>query len=226
MGSDAEPDATPEPTASPDVDGSDEGESDGDTEGTEENNSWLASVSDWFNRLLEGLELVKTTITDNIENLWLNLSISISNLGNKVATIPGVINQWFTSLFQTLNMQFSQIGEWITGIPKAIVDAFSELLQLLFVPQEDHFGELKEKIEAKFPIIEQAGELISILLGFSYGSDPVFTITYQGIEYPIIDLSDFNQYKLIVDAIIIAVAYGAFILRLYRKIPGIIGGFY
>lgn len=125
--------------------GTGEGESGGTVEGESGSTSWLGSIGDWFSNL-------------------------ISKLGELVSNI----GEWFSNLISNLGEWFAKVGEWILSIPQTIADLFKDLFIYLFVPTEDHFGQIKDKISSKFPIIEQVTELSSKLLGFSYGSEPVF----------------------------------------------------
>lgn len=175
--------------------GTGEGESGGTVEGESGSTSWLGSIGDWFSNL-------------------------ISKLGELVSNI----GEWFSNLISNLGEWFAKVGEWILSIPQTIADLFKDLFIYLFVPTEDHFGQIKDKISSKFPIIEQVTELSSKLLGFSYGSEPVFNVSYNGVTYNILDLSAFASYRVIINGIILALCYFGFIRRLLRRIPKLIGG--
>lgn len=176
-------------------------------------NSVIDSIINFANDVFELFQGVYT---------WLsNIVGSIAEWGGNIISSIG---EWFVDLIIKLGNWVTSIGEWILSLPQKIADLFKELLTFLFVPKVDHFGELNDKIMAKFPIVEQVKELSKILTGFSYGDNPVFTITYNGQELPIIDLTPFSKYKPIVDGIIVAVCYFLFIMRLIKRIPSLIRG--
>lgn len=119
------------------------------------------------------------------------------------------------------------IGNIVGGIVNGILNGIGAILQGLFVPEHNPFEELSQKINAKFGFVGQIRDLMSSLLGFNnYGNSiPTFDVTYYNTTVPIIDFSIFVQYRDWVHGIILAIAWTIFILKTYKKLPNIIGGY-
>lgn len=110
-----------------------------------------------------------------------------------------------------------------------IIELFSNLLKYLFVPSQDHFSELEEIINSKFGIVNQVKELLDVLFNFnrtrSVEQAPSFEITYMGTTVKIIDFSVLETFRGTFHAIVVFVLWGSYLLRLYKRLPGIIHGF-
>lgn len=182
--------------------GTDSGEG-SDTGTDENNNSWLSkifnSIGNIGSSILEGLEVPFNTIKEGLDNIFKTISNIVSFLNPSSDNFFG----------------------------KKLIELFTDLFKYLFVPSENPFTSLSDKFEGKFQIINQIKNLISSLLGnFDYGdSIPEFKITYLGASASIIDFSLFVEYRGWIHGIILAIAWYSFLIRLFKKLPGIIGGF-
>lgn len=110
-----------------------------------------------------------------------------------------------------------------------LVEFIGDLLEYLFIPQQDHFGELNEKINSKFGFINQVKELVYSLFPenstYSLVGPPNWTITYEGTTVEIIDWTAFEKYRGYLHGLIIFIMWSSFLIRLYKRIPAIIYGF-
>lgn len=196
----------------------------------------------WFSRIKEGLDFLKNSITQGLSdfstnvgtwfsNLGTNLSNWFSNLttniGNFFSTLGTNIGNWFTSLINNLKNLLSYINPFDDNfLGKKIIELLSNLLNALFVPNDDIFGELQDKINTKFNFINQISDIFNSLLdNFNYGDKvPTFNISYKGKTLSIIDFSPYLEYRSWLHAIILSVAWFIFIRKTFNKIPKIIGG--
>lgn len=110
---------------------------------------------------------------------------------------------------------------------KKIIELISDLFEFLFIPAENPFTELSDKMNSKFIFISQIRNLIDKLLGYSdYGENcPSFNMTWKGVTFAMIDFSLFINYRPWLHGIILAISWFIFARKLYNKIPGVIGGF-
>lgn len=109
-----------------------------------------------------------------------------------------------------------------------IVELLSDSLKYLFVPENNPFSGLSDKFNEKFAFVSQVKDLANSLLGdidYGYDNIPSFNINYNGTEVSIIDFTPFLQYRTWLHGIILAIAWFVFIDRLFKRLPGIIGGF-
>ena len=139
-----------------------------------------------------------------------------------------ILNGVLTNLGNMLNY-INPFSDNFLG--KKIIEMFSDLFEYLFIPTGNQFEDLQSKFDEKFAFIGQIKELVGNLFfttsTYSTNGDyPSLNITYMGTTVSIVDFSVFDQYRDLVHAIIIAVLYIAFILRLVKRLPGIIGGFH
>lgn len=112
---------------------------------------------------------------------------------------------------------------------RKLVEFIGDLLEELFIPQQDHFGELNEKITSKFGFIGQVKELVYSLFPenstYSLVGPPNWTITYMGTTVTLIDWSAFEEFRGEFHMIIIFIMWASFFIRLYKRLPSIIYGF-
>ncbi len=152
---------------------------------------------------------------------------TISEAPSDIDTIGG----FFGWLLEGLENALAAIGNGIANIANSIIDGF----KALFIPDENvikgQTSALNTTISEKFGIIDQTRQLLDIVFNpnsnmrMTAESSP-FTITAWGSDpIEIIDFSLFYQFKEQIHSIIVAVAWGLYIIKLYRSIPGIIGGF-
>lgn len=122
------------------------------------------------------------------------------------------------------------ISDGIKGLVSGIVNGFLDGLKSLFVPDPLFFdnilNEFKTEFENKFGLITVISDFLDQLFFFNYDSDelPSFDFTYKGVTVPLINLEPFKAYLPSVNRIITALAWGTFLLRLFRRIPRIIHG--
>lgn len=114
----------------------------------------------------------------------------------------------------------------LSSVISGIVKGISDVLKTLFVPSGNLGSDLKDKIMEKFPFIQQITDLVSTFLNLGdNAAEPNFTIKAYGVSAKIIDFSLIEDYIPIVHTIIIAIAWGSFIIKFYKRIPSIIGGY-
>lgn len=108
-----------------------------------------------------------------------------------------------------------------------LIELLGDFFKLLFVPSDNNFEELSNKINEKFGFIGQIKDLAYSLLGFNnYGDKPpTFEITYMNNTVSIVDFSAFLEYRVWLHGIILAISWFMFARSLYTRLPGIIGGF-
>lgn len=186
--------------------------------------AWGGYLNACFNDLFSWCTAMKDSFWDGIKNIgqwFVDLGVSFGN--------------WFSNLITNLGEWFKSVGQWFAELPSKVGEVFKELFMYLFVPEDNPFSTFKDLIGEKFPVVDQAKELVDVALGSlgsepatmsndSYGSEPVFKFTWQGVEVPLIDLTPFTPYKKIVDGIIVAICYFLYIMRLYKRIPSLIRG--
>lgn len=107
-----------------------------------------------------------------------------------------------------------------------LIELLGSLLKFLFVPTENSFNSIQEKINTRFYFLNQIKELFFNLIGYNnYGSElPIFSINYYGQTVNIIDFSLFTNYRIWLHGIILAVAWFYYLRKLYNNLPRIIGG--
>ena len=131
----------------------------------------------------------------------------------------GSFNSSVTGLFDNLLEKLVELFNFL-------ITRIREVLIYLYVPEDNIWLELKDKILEKFPFITQVSQIVSAFMNIDGSKEqPNFSITYYGSTVKIIDFSLFEDYIPVVQVIIIAIAWGSFIFRLYKRIPSIIGGF-
>lgn len=127
-----------------------------------------------------------------------------------------------------MEVPLQSIKDGIDDIGQSVTDG----IEYLFVPGQDNilsntFDSMYENVNNKFPIIQQLRTVIDTLLNEEYieSQAPSFKINLYGSEMSIIDFSMFESIKGWVHQIILAFAWGLFVFRFYKRLPGIIGGF-
>lgn len=114
----------------------------------------------------------------------------------------------------------------LASVTSGITNGIGNILKTLFIPSDNLGSDLKDKMMDKFPFIQQLTELVNTFLNL--GDDvvePNFTIKAYGVSAKIIDFSLIEDYIPIVHTIIIAIAWASFIIKFYKRIPSIIGGY-
>lgn len=183
----------------------------------------MEGVTNGFSNFTKGVGDFFNGIGKAFETLWGWLGDICNAVGNIASSVVDGIGKFFVTLWDWLGKITTAIGD----IASSVVNGISNLLNILFVPENNPFENLSTKFDEKFGFVNQIKDLASNLLGFSnYGNNvPSFTITWQGVTVAIIDFSLFLDYRTWIHGIILAIAWSVFILKTYRKLPTIIGGF-
>lgn len=193
------------------------------------------------------MDFLKNGITQGLSNLGTNIGDFFSNLGENLgtwfSTLGTNLANWFSDLGIGIGNSFTTLGNTLSNLlsylnpfdenffGNKLVELIGNLLNLLFVPQQDHFGELNEKFHSKFGFVDQVKELVTNLFNFNESrssSDvpPDWSITYYDTTVTIIDWTAFEKYRGFLHGIIIFILWGSFLIRLYKRIPGIVHGYY
>jgi len=174
-------------------------------------NHLFANIWNSIDSMANALGFKLSDITDGIVNLPQNLRQFFQNIWEGIRDLPGNLKQFFDN-----------VRDAVLGLPSSILDG----IKSLFIPQEDHFGVLAQKFNEKFPIVLQLQQSINALLGYQFNETvPQFDLNIYGVNVPVIDLAFLLPYRPTVHAIIIGLAWIAFAIRMYHRLPGIIGGF-
>lgn len=160
----------------------------------------------------------------------------VDSLGGFFSGLAETIGNLFSGLIDSVGGFFSGLMDFLCGLIQGIVDTLwsivdsilngiLELLKLLFVPSSDYFNSFKTQFEEKFPIVGQVGDLLVSFKEYVTGENPPsFHITWDGVEYNIVDFSVFAQVRTFVFAIIIAIAYWRFGQWLLSYVPDLLRG--
>lgn len=158
---------------------------------------------------------------DDVEtskNILDNVKQILTNIANLPKNIANAIFNFFSDLLSGI----------LTGLDN-LKDGIIQGLKDLFIPSDNAFIVIKDIVNEKFGFISQIKELVSAFVNYSFAESdtpPEFNINYKGKEISIIDWSLYAPYRMTVHFIIIAISYLSFIMRLYKRLPGYIGGFY
>lgn len=143
-----------------------------------------------------------------------------------MSALGDIIGGFFSFLLDGIKALFDLLIDAITGLFSWLLEGIGDLLKFLFVPSDNLGDEFKAKIEEKMPFISQISQAIDSFLNIDGSTqEPNFSITYYGASAKIVDFSLVEKYIPIIHSIIIAIAWGTFIFRIYKRIPSIIGGF-
>lgn len=159
--------------------------------------------------------VLASNIKDGVTSVISAIGFGISSVVDTIGTVVGAIGDGISTVVST-----------ILEIPGAIVDLLKGLLEDLFVPSSNKFGDIKQTLESKFPLIAQVGYLMSSFLDLgSNAVAPKFEFSYQGSTVSIVDFSSFSAFLPMIQTIIVAVSYFGYFFRLYKKLPSLIYGF-
>lgn len=171
---------------------------------------------------MEGLESTFKNITSGLGDIIKNLGdvLSYINPFSDNFILKDVLN-FLGNILSYLN----PFNENFFGIK--LIELFSNLLKSLFIPETNPFTELSTKFNEKFVFVSQIKDLINSLLGnVDYGNSvPNFNFTWYGVTISIVDFSLFLEYRIWLHGIILAIAWYMFLHKLFKRLPGIIGGF-
>lgn len=152
------------------------------------------------------------------KNILDNVKQILTNIANLPKNIANAIHNFFSDLLSGI----------LTGLNN-LKDGIIQGLKDLFIPSDNAFTDIKDIVNEKFGFISQIKDLVSAFVNYSFAESdtpPEFNINYKGNEISIIDWSLYAPYRMTVHFIIIAISYLSFIMRLYKRLPGYIGGFY
>ena len=192
------------------------------------------SLTQGFTVFTEGIDGSIVALGELVSRLFDSL---YTELGSFFSTLGGGISQGFAivtdgitgsivALGESISSLFSGLISSISELLDDLVDNFKKLLIFLFVPSDNLGTDLKEKIDSKFPFIEQVYNVIQPFFNIGGSATlPDFNFTYYGATVSIINFDLLEDYIPVVHTIIISVSWSAFIFRLYKRIPSIIGGF-
>lgn len=195
-------------------------------------NDLVENIGTWFADTLEDIREFNSSVGSWFSDLGSNIGTWFSNLGTS-------LSNWFADLGSNLKNLLSYINPFDENfLGKKLIELIGDLLNDLFVPKEDHFGELHDKINEKFGFISQFKDLVYNFFGLEQvdngnvyiktASDyeyPGFYITYEGYTFSIIDFSTFDRFRSIFHGIIISILWISYLWRLYRRSPEIVAGF-
>lgn len=130
-------------------------------------------------------------------------------------------------------MEFLQgIQDAIKNLGASIVNGFIDGLKALFIPRDNYFNDkisnLYTKLTDKLPFIEDIKILFESLFQTIFNADdnvPIFNFTYKGVSMNIFDFSLYQKYRGLIHGVMIFVSYFFFVRRLFKRLPGLIGGF-
>lgn len=165
--------------------------------------------------------MVKNAISGGVERLW----SKIGDLKDGILDRLTVVKDW-------IGERVDAVKDTVSGLAVRIRDLFSDLFKFLFVPNENYFSnifsDLKEKFNAKLPIVSQVGDLLGRVIDGIKGDStaPSFTITWAGQTVSIINFSFFDKYVGFLRGLILLFAWYFFLSKMYKRIPGFIGGFH
>lgn len=152
------------------------------------------------------------------KNILDNVKQILTNIANLPKNIANAIYNFFSDLLSGI----------LTGLNN-LKDGLIQGLKDLFIPSDNAFTDIKDIVNEKFGFISQIKDLLSAFVNYTFADSdtpPEFNINYKGKEISIIDWSLYAPYRMTVHFIIIAISYLSFIMRLYKRLPGYIGGFY
>lgn len=137
------------------------------------------NIGIWFSDTLEDIGEFNSSVGTWFSNLGTNIGNWFSNLGTD-------LGNWFTNLVDNLKNLLSYINPFDENfLGKKLVELIGDLLNQLFVPQQDHFGELNSKINEKFGFISQFKDLVYNFFGLEQVETGNTTIkTTSDYEYP------------------------------------------
>ncbi len=140
------------------------------------------------------------------------------------------IKNLLTELYNTPLKISENIGNFFTDLKNSIASAFDDFksyLEYLFIPSDNNFEECKVILEDKFKFIYQIYEYFETFMDFTFRDEPPTTnITIYGETVSFVNWDLYDDYKWLIDTIIIGCAYYFYIRRLIKRLPGIIGGFH
>lgn len=132
------------------------------------------------------------------------------------------ITEWFGGVLEILKTPFTAIAEGLNGVWNAVKN-IKEDLKTLFIPSVNIISLISDKFTDKFPIINQVGDLFTSL--FNPGTDePVFKITYNGVNVKIIDFTMFSDYMPLIKNFTGVFLLLSFLTREVKRLPKLIRG--
>lgn len=188
------------------------------------------------NSILSDILSKLNDIYDNMGEVYIDIGDSVTN--NEAGT-----NFWdvLEQLLSTIGDIAGAIAEVITaiaGIVESLIDGLFDLLTTLFVPSEDHFGELSNKFDSKFGFVDQIKGIVSDFSGVfsNAGTSRPNTVggssltrtalsdsPYAGVDF--VNWDTFDMIRPFLHQVISTVTFIIYFVNLMRRLPGIIWGF-
>lgn len=177
-----------------------------------------------------GLESVTSGVVNSVVSLGQSIGNMFDNLGGLISlgldSVTSGLSSAISSLGESVTLLFDELLDGITDLFDNLVDSFRNILIELFVPTSNVGDDISTKIYDKFPFIFQIGNVVATLFELDGSTEPPdLTITYYGSTVKIIDFTLVEDYIPLMQTIIVGLAWGSFIIRLYKRIPRLIGGF-
>lgn len=143
-------------------------------------------------------------------------------MGNVAKDITSGLSGFFFDIVKSIQTLSDNIKQFFSDLLDGILDG----IKSLFVPTKSYGEDLRITIECKFPFVSQVIDIVNSLLNLGNNAvPPKFEFTYQGATVSIVEFDSFSAFMPIIHSIILAVAWLSYIMRLYKRLPSIIGGF-
>lgn len=131
------------------------------------------------------------------------------------------------NIFDSLSELPSKIANAISGFFTTLKDGIIDGLKFLFIPSENLFDNLKDKFFSKFGFISQLSSLVYDLRSITYDDKPPENkITLYGVTVNFVNWEFYDDYRELINNIIIIISYYIFFWNIRRRLPDIIGGSY
>lgn len=185
------------------------------------NQSFINTIIGFKDGVIPGINNAVTQCT-NIFNIVTHIATDI------ISGITEKAKENATNIISSI----SSIPTKLDEIKDAIITGMLNGFKALWIPSDGFFdtlyGGILDDIHVKFPIIEQINLIwLNMMSSFTVSggdSPPEFNITAYGSTVSIIDFSMYDDYRIYIHGIIIAIAYYFFIKKVIVRIPKLIGG--
>jgi hypothetical protein len=179
--------------------------------------------------VVSSIAALSGAIISGISDIISSVVSAIGNVVSSIAALPGAILSGIGSIIGGISSVLGSILSFL----ETLIESVTTLFLALFVPSEGFFersfGGLQTRFEAKIPILGQSKTVIdnfTAMAADTTAAAPEFTVEMYGVKANLIDFSQFAPFMPTIHGIIIAVVYIAFIRKVIKKIPSIIGGFH
>ena len=148
------------------------------------------------------------------------------------------MKDWFEGLLSGIQDILDALAGWFDSLIQAVLgipDKIKEFLIEIFVPSEDYLSEKVNHVRSKFGFAESILATVHLVAASITGSGsepPVIYVELGNAEssydyggtVAILDMSWYSTYKPTVDKILSAFLWICFIWKIFKQLPGIIGG--